>query len=289
MRAFDFLLYAGVLVGWSTSWYPLSMQVGVVAPEVSLVWRFALAALLMIAFTRFRGFGLTFPWRDHLSFLGMGITLFSSNFCLFYYASMFTASGLLAVMFSMASLVNVLMVAALSRTPPPRLQLGAAIIGILGVAIIFFPEIQVEGRAWVAAVLCTIGTLFFCTGNMISAATQRRGIPVLASTSWGMVYGTCFMALVAIVRGHEFTIVMSNLYIGSLLWLVVVSSVITFGCYLSLVGRIGAGRAAYATVVFPIFALAISTVLEGYSWSVLSAAGLALVIAGNLMMVRSRG
>ena len=75
---------------------------------------------------------------------------------------------------------------------------------------------------------------------------------------------------------------------GSLLWLVVVSSVITFGCYLSLVGSIGASRAAYATVVFPIFALAISTVLEGYSWSLLSVGGLALVIAGNLMMIRSR-
>lgn len=288
MRPFDYLLYAGVLVGWSTSWYPLSLQVNGIAPEVSLVWRFLLAALLMTGFTMSRGVGLKFPWRDHLSFMGMGISLFSSNFCLFYYASLFTASGLLAVMFSMASLINVLMVAALTKTAPPRLQLGAALIGILGVAVIFLPEIQVAGTAWIAAALCTVGTLFFCTGNMISAATQRRGIPVLASTSWGMFYGACFMMLVATLRGHEFTIDMSASYIGSLLWLVVVSSVITFGCYLSLVGSIGASRAAYATVVFPIFALAISTVLEGYSWSLLSVGGLALVIAGNLMMIRSR-
>lgn len=288
MRPFDYLLYAGVLVGWSTSWYPLSLQVNGIAPEVSLVWRFLLAALLMTGFTMIRSVGLRFPWRDHLSFMGMGVTLFSSNFCLFYYASLFTASGLLAVMFSMASLINVLMVAALTKTAPPRLQLGAALMGILGVAIIFLPEIQVAGTAWIAAVLCTVGTLFFCTGNMISAATQRRGIPVLASTSWGMLYGACFMALVATLRGHEFAIDISVSYIGSLLWLVVVSSVITFGCYLSLVGSIGASRAAYATVVFPIFALAISTVLEGYGWSLLSVGGLALVIAGNLMMIRSR-
>lgn len=289
MRPFDYLLYAGVLVGWSTSWYPLSLQVKGIAPEVSLVWRFLLAAALMAVFTMARGVGLRFSWRDHLSFMGMGITLFSSNFCLFYYASLFTASGLLAVMFSMASLVNVLMVAALTKTAPPKLQLGAALIGILGVAVIFFPEIQVAGTAWIAAALCTIGTLFFCTGNMISAATQRRGIPVLASTSWGMVYGACFMAFIALLRGHEFTIDMSVSYVGSLLWLVVVSSVITFGCYLSLIGSIGASRAAYATVVFPVFALAISTVLEGYGWSLMSVGGLALVVAGNLMMIRSRG
>ena len=109
----------------------------------------------MTGFTMSRGVGLKFPWRDHLSFMGMGISLFSSNFCLFYYASMFTASGLLAVMFS-ASLINVLMVAALTKQ---RRKTAAARRGYLGVAVIFLPEIQVAGTAWIAAAL-PIGTLF---------------------------------------------------------------------------------------------------------------------------------
>jgi drug/metabolite transporter (DMT)-like permease len=50
-----------------------------------------------------------------------------------------------------------------------------------------------------------------------------------------------------------------------------------------LVGRIGPERAAYCTVLFPIVALAVSTVFEGYRWSALAALGLMLVVAGNLV------
>ena len=38
--AFDGLLYAVTVFGWSTSWIAMKAQVGVVAPEVSLLWRF---------------------------------------------------------------------------------------------------------------------------------------------------------------------------------------------------------------------------------------------------------
>ena len=57
------------------------------------------------------------------------------------------------------------------------------------------------------------------------------------------------------------------------------SSVLTFACYLTLVGRIGAGKAGYATVIFPVFALLISTVFEKYQWGVLPFAGICLVVA----------
>ena len=133
------------------------------------------------------------------------------------------------------------------------------------------------------------GTISFCIGNMLSSASQGRGIHVLASTSWGMVHGTGFMVLVSLVRGHDFIIDPSISYLGSLAWLIIASSVMTFACYLSLVGRIGPGRAAYATVVFPIFALLISARYEGYDWTLPSFAGMGLVVIGNLMMIRARG
>ena len=103
-----------------------------------------------------------------------------------------------------------------------------------------------------------------------------------------MVYGTLFMTIIATLRGHPFIIDMSPGYLFSLAWLILVSSVMTFACYLSLVGRIGPGRAAYATVVFPIFALLISARYEGYEWSVAALAGLGLVIIGNLIMIGPR-
>jgi drug/metabolite transporter (DMT)-like permease len=169
------------------------------------------------------------------------------------------------------------------------MQLAASVTGMLGLGLIFAPELQVSSTVGLALLSGGAGTICFCVGNLVSAATQKRGIHVFASTSWGMVYGTAFMVLVSLVRGHEFTIDPTFTYLGSLAWLVVVSSVLAFASYLSLVGRIGPGRAAYATVIFPVFALLISALYEGYEWTWLALAGLALVMAGNMIMIRARG
>ena len=289
MRPYDLFLYVAVIFGWSTSWYPLSLQLGAVAPEVSLVWRFAAASVLMMALSRFRRIRLRYGRDAHLVFACLGVLLFSTNFALFYNASLFAASGLLAVILSTSSLINVLLVAVVNRTAPNGMQLAASVTGMLGLGLIFAPELQVSSTVGLALLFGGAGTICFCVGNLVSAATQKRGIHVFASTSWGMVYGTAFMVLVSLVRGHDFTIDPTFSYLGSLAWLVVVSSVLAFASYLSLVGRIGPGRAAYATVIFPVFALLISALYEGYECTWLALAGLALVMAGNMIMIRARG
>ena len=61
-----------------------------------------------------------------------------------------------------------------------------------------------------------------------------------------------------------------------------------FGCFLTLIQRIGADRAAYATVLFPIVALALSTWLEDYHWSKPAVAGVVLVLLGNVLVLMRR-
>jgi len=288
MRPLDYLLYASVVFAWSSSWYPLSLQMGVVAAEVSLVWLFAAAAALMFAISRWRRVPLGYGRDEHLRFALLGVFLFSTNFAMFYNASLFVASGLLAVILSTSSLINVLMVAALNKTRPQAQQLAASVMGLAGLGLIFAPEWQLSPTVGIALIFGGFGTLSFCIGNLLSAASQKRGVHVLASTSWGMVYGTCFLTLVAVIRGHEFIIDPTAVYLGSLAWLIVISSVLAFASYLSLIGRIGPGRAAYATVVFPVFALLISAIYEDYQWSWLALVGLALVMVGNMVMIRAR-
>ena len=126
MAPFDMLLYAGVVFGWSTSWLPLKWQLGVVAPEISLFWRFLMAAPMMAVLAIMSGHSLRFDWRVHWRFAALGLFIFSGNFTLFHHAASGVASGLLAVVFSTASVVNVLMGAALGRQLPPMRHLLAA-------------------------------------------------------------------------------------------------------------------------------------------------------------------
>ncbi len=288
MTPINILLYAGVLFGWSTSWLPLSWQLGVVAPEISLFWRFLMAAPMMAVLALFFGQTLWFGWRVHCRFATLGLFIFSGNFALFYHAGNGVASGLLAVVFSTAALVNVLMGAAIGRRWPPILHVLAALIGIGGVAMLYWPELQVSDAALQSLLFCLLGTLFFCTGNMVSQSSQQQGIPVFASTAWGMLYGTFYLGIFSLLVGHEFSIEITIRYLGSLVWLTVVSSVLTFSCYLLLIGRIGTTRAGYATVVFPVFALLLSTGFENYHWGLTGMIGLGFVLTGNLIMIRAR-
>ena len=288
MKPFELLLYSMVVFGWSTSWLPLKWQLGVVAPEVSLLWRFVIAATVMFVISIYLRQSLMFHWRTHLRLALLGLCIFSTNFAFFYHGGKGVASGLLAVVFSSASLVNVLMTAVLGRSRPRIAHLLAAMVGLTGVVCLFWPELQLSNTALTSLALCLIGTLFFCTGNMVSAACQKRGIPVLASASWGMLYGACYLALFSFISNHEFIIEPTAKYVLGLVWLALVSSVMTFAAYLSLIGRIGPSRAGYATVIFPVFALLISTVFESYTWSSPAFIGLGLVICGNVIMLRAR-
>jgi len=92
------------------------------------------------------------------------------------------------------------------------------------------------------------------------------------------------MGAIALVRGDSFVPEWTMSYIGALLYLAIFGSVIAFGAYFTLVGRIGAGKAAYSTLLFPLVALSISTVYEGYVWHMNAVAGLLLILTGNLVM-----
>ena len=284
----DYALYAGTLFAWSTSWLALSWQIGVVDPQVSLLWRFALAAFVMLGICAVTGQRLRFPWQVHLRFAGMGVLLFSTNFLLFYYAAFGLVSGLLSVIFSTASVTNILMNSIVLRRPlRPRVVCGAG-LGIAGIVCMFWPEITsqpIGGPAMAGLLLGVCGTLCFSAGNMISASNQKLGIPVFSANAIGMVYGALNCLVISLVAGSEFSIEPTWKYLGSLFWLVGVSTVMAFCVYLTLLGRIGADRAGYATVMFPAFALIISTFVEGYQWTVLSLAGLALVAVGNVIVL----
>lgn len=280
-----------VVFAWSTSWIALHLQLGRVAPEISILWRFALGWLFMLVLCVARGEPLRgFSVRDHLMFAALGITLFSLNFVLFYHAGLVLVSGMLSVVFALAAPGNVIMQAVALRRPVPVTVVLGSIVGVVGLAVLFAPEIMVSGLGHAAGLLLAgAGTIVFCTGNFMSAKIQGRGVPLASATAWGMFYGAALLAVTSFARGLDFTIEWTPTYLGALLYLALVASVIAFMAYLSLLRRLGPARAGYLTVLFPVFALIISAVYEGYQWSPWSFIGLAGVALGNVLVLWRRG
>lgn len=282
-------LYALTIFSWGTSWLAVKLHLGVVAPEVSLFYRFALAATITAGLC----FALRKPMRfsalDHLFMAMQGVFLFSANFFLIYLGMQYLTSGLAAVVFSTVIVMNIFGSAVLFRARvEPRSLLGAA-CGLSGLSLVFWPEIaafDLSAQGTRGLLLSLGGTVFAACGMLTSAWNQaRRALPVFQTNAYGMAYGATFTAFLCLLRGRSFDFDPTPLYAGSLLHLAIFSSVLGFWSYLTLVGRIGVGRAAYVTALFPLLALALSTVFENYTWSTAAVAGIGLILLGNIAIL----
>ncbi len=286
-------LYLFSVLIWGSTWYAIEFQLGVVAPEVSLVYRFALAAIILLSFCMLTGRSLKYSLHQHGFIALQGMFLFSSNYLVFYWATGLLTSGIVALMFSTVILMNIINgVIFLRMTISWRVILGAC-LGIAGIALIFWAELRaVDNSAdtWRGLWMCLLATCFASIGNIISARNQKKGIPVIPTNAWGMGYGALIMAVYALASGARFNYDPSFEYSVSLVYLSVFGSILAFGSYLTLVGRIGADRAAYAALLFPIIALGLSTIFEGYQWTPRAVLGFALVLLGNyIALTKTKG
>ncbi|CAH6636990.1 DMT family transporter [Pseudocitrobacter vendiensis] len=281
------LLYILVVAIWGTTWIAIFLQQGPVPATVSIFWRFAIASVTMLTILlltrRLRRLAL----RDHLFCILQGCCVFGFNFWCFYTAASWINTGLESVIFSMAVLFNAINSFLFFRQTPPGRFFLAALLGLVGIITLFWDDLQVSGLSSTmlpGILLSALGTYGFSLGNMLSIRHQRRGLETLTTNGWAMLYGTLIIGAIALLRGESFTPQWTMSYLGALFYLAIFGSVIAFGAYFTLVGRIGASNAAYSTLLFPLVALTLSTLYEGYQWHVNAIIGLVLILVGNLVM-----
>jgi len=280
------VLYSLTVLIWGSSWLAIHFQIGVVPPEIAIVYRFVLASSLLVVWCLARGISLRIASRHHPYLALLGLSLFSLNYLLFYYAAFGLATGLLAVIFSTMTVMNIFNSALFLKHRIQKKTIVAVLFGLTGMGLVFWPEIAAsQAQAAGAIGMSLIATYLASIGNIVSARNQKHGISVASANAIGMAYGVLFLFVFSILSGTPFVIDTDIRFIGSLLFLALFASAIAFGCYLTLVGRIGPENAAYATVLFPIVALALSTWFESYVWQGRTLVGVSLVLIGNVVVL----
>ena len=285
---YNLSLYLITVLIWGLTWIAIKFQLGVVAPEVSIAYRFILASAILFIFSILRRLPLRFGWRSQLFFALQGLFLFSLNYILVYNAELYLTSGLVAIIFSTVIFFNVFFGALFLRNPIRFQVVLGAVIGLTGLFLVFGSELlsfDIADQKMLGLVLAVLGVISASLGNILSARNQRNELPVVQTNAYGMAYGAIYMLLLALIRRVEFNFDSSPDYLISLLYLALFGSVIAFGTYLTLLGRIGPDRAAYVSVLFPIIALTVSTMYEGLSWSPPQFIGVVLVLLGNVMVL----
>ena len=287
------LLYFVVLLAWGSSWFAISFQLGDVAPQVSIVWRFLLASIILFIWCYFRGLKLSFPWRDHLSWLLLGFFLFCVNYICAYFGTFYLASGLVCLIFSTLTLFTVFNGFIFFKKPIRLPILIGAVVGIAGLSMIFSNEISsadwslesgvVKGFLWML-----LATFFASIGMLLSGQFQARKMPLVQSNAFSMLYGSLILVFYIAVSDVSFSFNTSYSYVISLVYLALIASVIGFGVYLKLVGNIGADKASYVNIFTPTIALLLSTLFENYEWSWVGLIGVLLIIIGNIIVLYAK-
>lgn len=286
-----FLFFTTVMI-WGTTWIAISFQVGATPVIVSVFYRFLLASVIttMVLLLLKK---LSIPaLRHHPFILIQSICLFSVNFICLYYATNYIPSGVVAVIFSLSTIFNAINSWLFFNERLSPKIMTSSLLGAIGLSLLLgkdiYTEMQNYGTNELTYIkglsLATLGTLLFSFGNMASKRNSLHKIPVIVANSLGMIYASLILLSLIFLKKLDLKIPNDLNYILPLLYLSLFGSVIGFATYLSLVARVGASKASYSTVLFPVVALLISSFYEGYNFSIYSLLGLSFAILGNFII-----
>jgi drug/metabolite transporter (DMT)-like permease len=288
-RLKNWQLFAICVLTWGTTWFAITFQIGHVAPEVGVAMRFALAGAVILGLCVLRQESLRFTRAQHATFALQGSFMYGVSYVCVYHAEQHLVSGLVAVGYSASPLVAGLGARALFGVNlRPRFILGG-VLGIAGVALIFWPEFArtTGDRNALLGALFTVGSVLLSTvGSLTASRNRSRGLPFWPALGFGMLYGAATAALFAVMQGQSFAPPAIASWWLSLFYLALAGSVLTFACFLTLQERIGPGPTGTIGVMTPLLALVISMAFEGFHPAALTFVGAALAVAGNVLMLR---
>ncbi|AGH47661.1 DMT family transporter [Paraglaciecola psychrophila] len=278
------VLFSVVVLIWGSTWLAITYQFGEVDPVLSVAYRFLIAAIILFTYCKIKNLSLHLPRHIHIKMAGVGLCLYTLDYTLLYQSQQYIISAIVALMSSGMVYVNVLLRRVLLNKPIRKEVMIGATLGMFGIGLIFLPEFaKVSANQYLLlGISFALASFFFASmGNVISELILDHGTPVIQMNFWAMSYGVVFIFTAAMFNGAEFTIPTNPHYYYSMLYLSVFGSVLAFGSYMQLVKQMGSDKAAYVVLVYPIIALILSTVFEGYQWHLEAFIGVAVVLLGN--------
>lgn len=279
------------LLIWGSTFFVIKFQLGVVDPTWSVSYRFILSGILLLGYARYKSLPLHFDLGQHKWMLIQGLLLFGFNYWLVYVAEQELVSGLVAVAFSTIIFLNILFGSLfLGRKTEKKVFVGA-ILGFGGTFLLFRNDLvglEMSELPIYYLIVCFGSVVIASLGNITSAFNQSRSLPVIQTNAFGMIYGGVAIGFIALLSGKPMVFDFSISYVGSLVYLAIFGSIIAFTSYLTLIGRIGADKAAYVLIVIPVIAIVFSMLFEEYSFNSWVIFGIALILGGNLLVLTKK-
>lgn len=284
--------FALVTMIWGSTWLVITGQLGIVPPAWSITYRFFIGAAVMFVYAAVTTSTIRLDREGHLWAAALGIPQFCLNFNCVYLAERHVTSGLVAVVFALLLVPNTFLSRIFLKHHFSAQFLIGSLIAVAGVAFLFVQELRTTQlgamEVTVGIGLTLLGVVSASIGNVIQAAERLRSRSIAVMVAWAMAYAAIGNLLIAWILYGPPVFDQRISYVAGLFYLGVIASAVTFPLYFRIIQIIGPGRAAYTSLLIPIIAMALSTVFEGYAWSLLAIVGGILALAGLFIALRAR-
>ena len=281
-----------ITVIWGSTWIVIRDQLGVVPPSWSVTYRFLLAGIIMLGVAVAKRENLSLTRDQHIFAILFGVMQFSVNFNFVYRAEHYITSGLVAVVFALLVVPNAVFARIFLGQKMQRGFIIGSVIALGGLLLLFIHEARSDPGNMSATILGVIltlaGVLSASVANVMQASKRAEGVAMPVMLGWGMLWGTLFNTVLALATAGPPVIDMRIGYFAGVAYLGIFASAIAFTLYFKIIREIGPAKAAYSSVIIPILAMLISTVAEGYRWSVLAIAGCVIALAGLVIALSAR-
>lgn len=276
---------------WGSTWLVIKDQIEAMPPSWSVAWRFILAAPAMFALAALRGEKLLISPEGMRLAVVIGILQFSTNFQLVYASEKYVTSGLVAVIFALALVPNALLGRIFVGAPLSRRFLAGSAVALAGIAMLLLHEYRIAtlgGGVLLGIAMASCAVLSVSVSNVAQASQIARRQPLVPLVAWSMLWGAAANVAIALTLSGPPVIDTKLTSLAGIAYLAIIGTVVTFPLYFALIRSWGPGKAAYNGVAVPVVAMALSTLFEGYQWSLLAASGAVLAMIGLLIALSGR-
>ena len=289
MNQTSVFLYASTVLIWGSTWIAITFQLGEVDPLVSVIYRMALASVILFIWCKLRGIPLALQLGNHRFLAAQGVCLFGINYWMIYWSETYLPSGIIAVLFSLIVFFNIINARIFLQRPTDLKTVIGGIIGLSGICMLFYPELtklDSSTGAIKGALFALVAVFTASLGNILATRNGNAGISVWAINAWGTFYGTVVLMIIALLTGATFAYDNSFEYTASLVYLSTFGTILAFGAYIKLLILIGPEKASYSGLLIPFVAIILSTIFEDYQWTGLAVIGFLLAAFGNYLAMR---
>ena len=288
MKSEKVLIGAGfVLISiiWGSTWLAIKIGLESIPPFYGVAIRFTFASLLLFIIMKVRGERIPFDRASVYLYVTLAVLSFSFPFALVYWGEQYIASGLASILFAVYPFVVAIGSHLFLQNEKlnPYKVFGIA-LGFIGIIIIFWSDIRI-GDSSTMGMAAVLGSTLMQGASLVMVKRKSHSMNINPTTLslGGMLFGIVIMYGIAFLFEDTSAIHFDGKGIGTILYLGSFGTVVTFVVYYWLLKRVEAVYLSLVSLVTPVLAVILGTLLLGEALEQQVFSGASLVLAGILI------